>query len=149
MNSLIRWEPFAHGLTLRNAMDRLFDDSLIRPDAWFAPMGVPDFAVDVYETKDEIVVQAALPGIKPEDADISISGSTLTIRGESKEENEVKEENYIRKEQRFGSFSRIVALPEGLNADKAEATFENGMLKLRIPKSDESKPKTIKVKAKK
>ena len=149
MNSLVRWDPFRDGLSLRTAMDRLFEDSLVRPDAWFTPLHMPDFAMDVYETKDDVVVQAALPGIKPEDAEITITGNTLTIRGESKEESEVKEENYLRKERRYGSFSRVVALPEGLKGDKAEATFENGMLKLRIPKSDEIKPKTIKVKAKK
>lgn len=149
MNSLIRWDPFAQGLSLRGAMDRLFDDSLIRPDSWFTPMGIPDFTVDIYETKEDVMVQAALPGVKPEDAEISITGNSLTIRGHSNQENEVKEENYIRKEHRYGSFSRVIALPEGLKSDKAEATFENGMVKLRIPKSDEIKVKTIRVKAKK
>lgn len=149
MNSLVRWDPFRQGLSYRSAVDRLFDDSLIQPDAWLYPMGIADFAVDVYETKDEVMVQAALPGIKPEDAEISITGNALTIRGESREEKQVKEENYIRKERRYGSFSRVVALPEGLVGEKAEATFENGMLKLRIPKNEEIKPKIIKVKTKK
>jgi HSP20 family protein len=110
-------------------------------------LGAADLAIDVYETKDDVVVKAALPGLKPEQVDISITGSTLSIRGESKEENEVKEENYVRKERHFGSFSRTVTLPDGLKSDKADATFENGMLTLRIPKSEERKPKTIKVKA--
>lgn len=149
MSSLIRWDPFNEGISLRHAMDRLFDDSLIRTDSWFTPTRFADLAVDVYETKDDVVVHAALPGIQPEDAEITITGNTLTIRGESKQENEVKEEDYIRKERRYGSFSRVVALPEGLKSDKAEATFENGMLKLRIPKSEAIKPKTIQVKAKK
>jgi HSP20 family protein len=149
MSSLIRWDPFREGVSLRTAMDRLFDDSLIRPDAWLVPASFADLAVDVYETKDDVVVKAALAGVKPEDAEITITGNTLQIRGESKEENEVKEENYIRKERRYGSFSRTVTLPEGLKNDKAEATFEHGMLTLRIPKSEESKPKTIKVRAKK
>lgn len=149
MSNLVRWDPINGGLTLRTAMDRLFDDSLIRPDSWFAPTRFTDIAMDMYETKDDVVVQAALPGIKPEDTEITITGNTLTIRGESKEENDVKEENYIRKERRYGSFSRVVALPDGLKSDKAEATFEDGMLKLRIPKSEEIKPKTIKVKANK
>ena len=149
MSSLIRWDPFNEGISLRHAMDRLFDDSLIRTDSWFAPTRFADLAVDVYETKDDVVVQAALPGIQPEDAEITITGNTVTIRGESKQENEVKEENYIRKERHYGSFLRVVALPEGLKSDKAEATFENGMLKLRIPKSEAIKPKIIQVKAKK
>ncbi len=129
-------------------MDRFFDDSFVRPGAWFIPTEIANLAVDVYETKDDVVVSAALPGIKPEQVDIKITGNTLSIHGESDEKNEVKEENYVRKERRYGSFSRTVTLPDGLSSDKADATFENGMLTLRIPKSEQVKPKTIKVKAK-
>ena len=86
--------------------------------------------------------------MKPEDIDITISGNTLTISGETKEEEEVKEENYIRRERRNGSFSRSVMLPEGLESDKAEATFEDGVLTLTIPKAPEAKPKVIKIKGK-
>ena len=149
MSSLIRWDPFRESVSLRSAMDRLFEDSLIRPEAWLVPSRWSDLAVDMYETKDDVVVKAALAGLKPEETEITITGNTLQIRGESKAENEVKDENYIRKERRYGSFSRTIALPEGLKSDKAEATFDNGMLTLRIPKSEETKPKTIKVKAKK
>ncbi len=149
MSSLIRWSPSRNIMSLHNVMDRLFDDSFVRPDVWFAPLSVADLAVDVYETKDDVVVKAALPGIKPEQVDITISGNILSIRGESNEQNEVKEKDYVRKERRYGSFSRTVTLPDGLKGDKADATFENGMLTLRIPKSEETKPKTIKVKAKK
>ncbi len=149
MSSLIRWSPSRNIMSLHNVMDRLFDDSFVRPDAWFAPLSVADLAVDVYETKEDVVVKAALPGIKPEQVDITISGNILSIRGESNEQNEVKEKDYVRKERRYGSFSRTVTLPDGLKGDKADATFENGMLTLRIPKSEETKPKTIKVKAKK
>ncbi len=149
MSSLIRWSPSRNIMSLHNVMDRLFDDSFVRPDVWFAPLSVADLAVDVYETKEDVVVKAALPGIKPEQVDITISGNILSIRGESNEQNEVKEKDYVRKERRYGSFSRTVTLPDGLKGDKADATFENGMLTLRIPKSEETKPKTIKVKAKK
>ena len=149
MTSLIRFDPFREEFALPHAIDRLFNDSFIRPDSWFSPTRLTDIAMDVYETKDDVVVQAALAGVKPEDAEITITGNTLTIRGESNEENEIKEENYLRKERRCGSFSRVVTLPEGLKSDKAEATFANGMLKLRIPKSEEIKPKTIKITAKK
>ncbi len=148
MSSLIRWDPSRNSMSLQNVMDRLFDDSFVRPGVWFAPLRTADLAIDVYETKDDVVVKAALPGLKPEQVDISITGNILSIRGESKEENEVKEENYVRKERHFGAFSRTVTLPDGLKTDKADATFENGMLTLRIPKSEERKPKTIKVKAK-
>ncbi|MEW5719516.1 MAG: Hsp20/alpha crystallin family protein [Chloroflexota bacterium] len=149
MSSLIRWDPFRDTLSLRNAMDRLFEDSFVTPRlGWLAPASAAGLALDVYETKDEVVVKAALPGVKPDDTQVTITGDTLTIRGEAKEEKEIKEENYIRKERNFGSFARSLTLPAGLKADKAEATFENGVLTLKIPKSEEVKPKSIKVKAK-
>ena len=145
--SISRWEPFREMMTLRQAMDRLFEDSFVRPSlGWIAPPGAASLAVDMFETKDHVAVQVALPGVKPEQVEVSITGDTLTIQGESKDESEVKEENYLRKEQRYGSFCRSLTLPRGLKADKAEATFENGVLKLRIPKAEETKPRTIKVK---
>ena len=149
MSSLMRWDPFTNTLSLRNAMDLLFEDSFVTPRfGWIAPASAAGMALDVYETKERVVVKAALPGIKPEETEVTITGDTLTIRGESKKENEIKEENYIRKERHFGSFARSVTLPAGLEADKAEATFENGVLTLKIPKSEQVKPKSIKVKAK-
>ncbi len=147
MSALIRWEPFRE-MTMHDAMDRLFADSLVGSRGWATPTFVGNLAVDLYETKDHVVVQAALPGIKPEQVDVTITGNTLTIRGEQKEEKETKEAEYIRRERRTGSFTRSVALPEGLDASKAEAEFENGVLTLRVPKSEASKPKTVKVKTK-
>jgi HSP20 family protein len=148
--SIVRWEPLRDFMTLREAMDRLFEDSFVgrRPREW-APALEGMLALDMYQTDDATVIKSAVPGVKPEEIDISISGNTLTISGESKEEEEVKEENYIRRERRYGSFSRSVVLPEGLEADKAEASFEDGVLTLTIPKAPESKPKVIKVKGKK
>ena len=149
MSNLMRWDPFRDALSLRNAMDRLFEDSFVTPHfGWIAPASAAGMALDVYETKEQVVIKAALPGVKPEETEVTITGDTLTIRGESKEEKEVKEENYIRKERHFGSFARSVTLPAGLEADKAEAIFENGVLTLKIPKSEQVKPKSIKVKAK-
>jgi HSP20 family protein len=149
MSSLMRWDPFRDTLSLRNAMDRLFEDSFVTPHlGWIAPASAAGMALDVYETKEQVVIKAALPGVKPEETEVTITGDTLTIRGESKEEKEVKEESYIRKERHFGSFARSVTLPAGLEADKAEATFENGVLTLKIPKSEQVKPRSIKVKAK-
>lgn len=150
MKSLTRWEPFSELVSLRDAMDRLFEDSFVQPRwGWIAPLGSADLAIDMFEKDNEVVVKAALPGIKPEEVDVKITGDTLTIRGESKEESEVKEENYIRKERRYGAFSRSVTLPSGLQTDKADATFENGVLTLTIPKGEQVKPKSIKIKAKK
>lgn len=149
MTSLIRWEPFREAMSLRNAIDRLFEESFVSPRfGWLAPLGVADVAIDMYETKDHVVVKAALPGIKPEQTEVTITGNTLTIRGEAKEEKEIKEENYICRERRMGAFSRSIALPDGLKADKAEASFDNGVLTLTIPKVEEKKTKTIKIKAK-
>ena len=144
MNGLIRWDPFGD-----RAIGRFFDESIVRPGfGWMAPVSAANLAIDMYETKDDVMVRAALPGVKPEQVEVTITGDALTIRGESKEENEVKEENYVRKERRYGSFSRCVTLPSGVKADKAEATFENGVLTLKIPKTEEAKPRTIKVKTK-
>jgi HSP20 family protein len=134
-------------MSLRDAMDRLFEDSFVRP--WsIRSDGVVGLPLDMYQTADDVVVKATLPGVKPEEVDISISGDTLTIKGEHKEEQEVKEQDYFHKERRYGAFSRSVALPVQVKSDKAEAIFENGILTLTLPKAEEVKPKQIKVKAK-
>ncbi|HEY67840.1 MAG TPA: Hsp20/alpha crystallin family protein [Thermoflexia bacterium] len=146
---MVRWEPFRDLISLREAMDRLFEESFVRPrTGWLAPLGAETLAVDMYETDDAIVVKTAIPGVKPEDVDVSIAGDTLTIKGETKAEEEVKEENYIRRERRYGSFCRSLTLPVPVVADDAEAEFENGILTLTLPKAEEVRPKTIKVKAK-
>jgi len=146
--TMIRWEPFREMMSLRNAMDRLFEDSFVRPSRLWPEVGVGELAVDMYQTASDVVVKAALPGLKPEEVDISITGDTLTIKGEHKEEQEVKQEDYFYKEHRYGNFSRSVAIPVQVKSDKAEATFENGVLTLTLPKAEEIKPKQIKVKAK-
>jgi HSP20 family protein len=147
MTNLVRWEPFRDLISLREAMDRLFEESFVRPGGRLAPVREA-LAVDMYETDDAIVVKSAIPGIKPEDIDISITGDTLTIKGETRAEEEVKEENYMRRECRYGSFSRSLAIPLAVVADKAEAEFENGVLTLTLPKAEEVKPKAIKIKPK-
>jgi HSP20 family protein len=144
-----RWEPFSEVMTLRNAMDRLFEDSYVRPArVWAEVDGGSVLPVDVYQTDQDVVVKASLPGFKPEEVDISITGDTLTIKGEHKEEEEVKEEEYLVKERRYGAFSRTMTLPVEIQSQKAEATFEDGVLKLTLPKAEEVKPKQIKVQAK-
>jgi HSP20 family protein len=149
MSNLVRWEPFRDLISLREAMDRLFEESFVRPSGGrLAPAGVGALAVDVYETDDAVIVKSAIPGVKPEDIDISITGDTLTIKGETQAEEEVKEENYIRRERRCGSFSRSVVIPLPVVAGKAEAEFENGILTLTLPKAEKVKPKAIKIKAK-
>jgi HSP20 family protein len=146
MSNLIRWEPAREMMTLREAMDRLFDDAFTRPlsirDGWSAP------AIDMYQTDDEIVVKAALPGIKPEDVQINITGEVLHIKGEMKYEDEQQERAWHMREQRWGAFERSVALPTDVVADKARAEFENGVLVITLPKAEEVKPKTINIQAK-
>lgn len=149
MSSLIKWEPFSDLVTLRDAMDRLFEDSFVRMGPLPATRSGEVLALDVYETDDSVVVKTAVPGVEPEDIEITITGNSLTIKGETKAEEQVEKEDYIHQERRFGSFQRSVQLPDGLMPDKAEASFRDGVLTLSVPKSAEAKPKTIKVQAKK
>ena len=146
-DGIIRWEPFRDLVTLREAMDRLFAESFVRPDAAF-PMSFEGPAVDMYQTKDDIIVKAAIPGLKPEDIDISVTGDILTIKGELKQEEKIKEGGYLRQERRFGQFCRELSLSTQVSADKAKAEFEHGVLTLRLPKAEAVKPKSITVKAK-
>jgi len=121
-------------------------DSPTRGSAALGEIAAP--ALDVYQTPNEVVLKAALPGLKPEDVSIDITGETLEIKGESKAEQEIKKEDYLYQERGYGAFSRSVVLPSGLKADKAEATMEYGILTLTIPKVEEVKPKKISAKAK-
>jgi HSP20 family protein len=147
-DGLVRWEPLRELVTLREAMDRLFSESFVRPGAAFPSFGMEGPAVDMYQTKEEIVVKAAIPGVKPEDIDISVTGDILTIKGELKEEEKIEEANYLCQERRYGEFRREFSLPTQVSADKAKAEFEHGVLTLRLPKAEEVKPKSVKVKAK-
>jgi HSP20 family protein len=148
MASLIKWEPLSDLVSLRDAMDRLFEDSFVRMPGLPAIFGTEPLALDMYETADSVVVKSAVAGVKPEEIDITITGDVLTIKGETKTEEKVEKANYIRQERRYGAFQRSVQLPDSIVTDKAEASFENGVLTLTIPKSEKSKPKTIKVEAK-
>ncbi len=146
--SITRWEPFRDLISLREAMDGLFEEGWVWPrPGWRLPLQ-ESLAIDIYETPDNVVVKTAVPGVKPEDIDITITGNTLTIAGETKAEEKVEEENYVRRERRYGRFSRSITLPSGAQGEKAEATFEHGLLTLSIPKAEEAKAKVIKVKSK-
>jgi HSP20 family protein len=143
-------------MTLREAMDRLFDDAFTRPFSimrdggsnWSSP------AIDMYQTNDEVVVKASLPGIKADEVQINVTGDVLTIRGETRQEDEKtssaqgKDKSWHIREQRWGAFERSVRLPADVVADKAKADFENGILTITLPKSEQIKPKTITVKTK-
>ena len=147
MSNLTRWEPMREMMTLREAMDRLFDDAFTRPlnlrdGGWSAP------AIDMYQTDDEVVVRAALPGFKADEVQINVTGDVLTLRGETKQQEESQERAWHIREHRWGSFERSISLPTEVTADKAVADFENGVLTIILPKAEEVKPKTITVKAK-
>ena len=148
MSNLTRWEPVRDMMTLREAMDRLFDDAFTRPlsvrDGW--SMSSP--AIDIYQTDNEVVVKASIPGIKAEEVQINITGDVLTLKGEVNQEEERKDRAWHIREHHFGSFERSVALPTAVKSDKAEAVFENGILTITLPKADEVKPRTINIKAK-
>jgi len=147
MANLTRFDPLSEMVTLRQAMDRLFEDSFVSPLTLRAYNGeAPAPALDVHETGDEIVVTAALPGLKPEDVDITITGQTLSIRGEFKADEKVERDQYLYRERRYGSFHRQLQLPVRVQGDAATATFEDGVLRLSIPKAEEVKPRQIGIK---
>jgi HSP20 family protein len=145
MTIVRRPSPRGEFMTLRRAMDRLFDDDVFRPFNWAASFDGPALPLDVITTADALVVEASLPGIKPEDVEIMIENGTLTITGRTGEQRQAEEGSYLVQEIRRGSFSRSVTLPNGLEPDKAAATFEHGLLKLEIPKAEQMKPRQIRI----
>lgn len=145
MANINRWDPFQDALTLREAMNQLFEDSFVRdlPASGNNKNFVP--ALDLSETPDAFVVEAAVPGLKPEDLNITVENNILTISGEMRQNNETKDRNYHRVERRYGSFQRTVSLPNTVKADAINASLENGVLHLNIPKAEEVKPRRISV----
>lgn len=150
MTDLIHWEPFRGMRRLHDMLDRMMDESFLRetiPERWdegIAP-------IDLYETDNEVVLKAALPGVNAEDIEILISNGGVSIRAEVSEEREEKDEEGIRyhlRERRYKRLSRSMRLPSAVDANKADAEFKNGVLRLMMPKVEEAKPKTITVKAK-
>jgi HSP20 family protein len=139
-----RWDPFREAVSLRDAMNSLFQDSFVRPGNFTGGGAVP-LPLDVSEDENEFVVHASLPGVKPEEVQITVHGDTLTIRAEAKGHEEKKGENWLVRERRFGSIQRSVNFNAPVNADKASARFEHGVLTLTLPKAEEAKPKQIKV----
>lgn len=141
--SLIKWTPF---LSEFDDMDKIMESMLpaVRGNQFgYTP------AVDMYEDKDNIVIETQLGGIDPEKVDVSIENNILTIKGESEKKSEVEDKNYYRKEIRRGSFYRSIPLPTKVDGDKASAVNEDGILKISVPKATETKPKTIKIQNKK
>jgi len=139
-----RWDPFREAISLRDAMNSLLQESFVRPGG-MGQNSQGTLPLDITETENEFVVKASLPGVKPEDVQITVHGDTLTIRGETKAEEEKKGEQWHLRERRYGAFQRSVVLATPVNSDQAQAHYENGVLTLTLPKSEAAKPRQIKV----
>lgn len=141
-----RWDPFREAVSLRDAMNTLFQESFVRPGGGLSSSGnAALLPLDITETEDAFVVKASLPGVTPDDVHITVQGDTLTISGESKAEEEKKGEHWHIRERRVGSFQRSVTLSTPVNSEQAQADYEHGVLTLRLPKSEAAKPRQIKI----
>ena len=146
------WKPFSELSRIEREAERMFGDFFRRP-LWgfnwperFREVGFREPAIEVYEEKDDVVVKAEIPGMKKEDLEINISGTLLTIKGEKKQEEEVKKKGYYYSERSYRSFMRTIDLPKEVHIDKAYANFKDGVLEVRLPKTEEAKRKEVKIK---
>lgn len=144
--AITRWDPIRDLMTLKDRMDRLFEDTFktageereLTPSTW-AP------AVDIYEDENNVVLSVEVPGVEEKDIDVNVENNTLTVKGERKFEKEDKKENYHRIERAYGGFFRSFSIPHYVDVDKIEAEHENGVLKITMPKKAEMKPRKVKV----
>ena len=137
---LTRWDPFRDLVSMRRAMDRLMGNSLGEDQDVTSEWGLP---LDVVEDENQYIVKASLPGIKPEELEITYNKGTLAIRGEVKDESETTKGQYHLRERRYGAFSRTISLPNSVKAEDIQADYHDGILELKLPKSEEVKPKRI------
>jgi len=144
--AIVRWEPFRDLVTTQESFNRLFNQTFSQLFDGPEP-GVRTWApaVDVYETEQNLVLKAEIPGIDPKDLEVRVEDGTLYLRGERKTESDLKEGNYHRIERSYGAFNRTFALPGSIDTNKVAAEYKSGVLTLTIPKKEEAKPKTIKV----
>jgi HSP20 family protein len=141
-----RWDPFREAVSLNDAMNALLRESYIRPGSGVPGQQGPGLLpLDISENENEFVVKASMPGVKPEDVQITVHGDTLTIQGETRAEEEKKGQRWHLRERRFGQFQRSLSLATPVDSDKAQATFEHGVLTLTLPKSEQAKPRQIKI----
>jgi HSP20 family protein len=143
MNSITRRNPFRDLLDMRDTMDRLLDRDFFGPSTFKTDW---DLALDVAEKPDEFIIKASIPGINPDDLEITYNNNVLTIKGEVKSENEEKDTRYHLHERWLGNFSRSISLPGGVKADDIQATYNAGVLTLHLPKKEEIKPRRISIK---
>jgi HSP20 family protein len=142
--AIVRWDPIRELDSLQGDMNRLFDRFFEgRTPNGGARRWIP--AMDLVETEDALVLRGDLPGMNEDDVDVEIKDNVLTVSGERRSENEEKGEGYHRVERAFGSFSRSLNLPHGIDPEKVEANFDNGVLEVRIPKPAEAKPTRVQI----
>jgi HSP20 family protein len=152
------WRPFSELARMEREMEQIFDDSFGRPWGRFFGMGWPrwlqfweDFgyrgpAIDMYDEKDNIVVKAEVPGLKKEDLEVTIKDNLLTIKGQKQRDEELKDKGYYYSERSYGSFERCIEIPREVQTDKARSSFKDGILEVRIPKTEEAKRKEVELK---
>jgi HSP20 family protein len=145
--NIVQWNPWREMETFSDRINRFFDDPLFPAFLSGEGTGLVDWnpVVDIYDHDDKIVIQAELPGMEKKDMHVELKGRVITLSGERSQEKDVKEENFLQKERVYGKFSRSFSLAEGLDPDKIEADFRDGVLKIEIPKPEAKKPKKIAV----
>lgn len=148
MSTLVRWEPFVELEPMRHSLERLFGEFGRFPSFTNGETDFGYLPLDIAETTEGYEMIASLPGLKPEEVTIQVNANVVTIKGQTKAETEEKGKNWLKRERRHGAFSRSITLPD-IDADKAQAEFEHGVLKLYVPKSEAMKPKTVPVALKK
>jgi HSP20 family protein len=147
--AITRWRPFRDMVSIQDEVNRLFDDFFGRSVGSIGPLARPEWevawspSVDVSETKDNVIVNAEIPGMSKEDVKVSVQDNILTLSGEKKQENEEKNANYHRIERTYGSFRRSFTLPTPVESDKVKATYKDGILRITLPKTEEVKAKEI------
>ena len=143
--TLVRWDPFKNLMSLQDRMNRLFEETVQRGQGEPLSQGTWMPAVDIYETGNEVVLTAELPGMEMEDIDIQVRDNILTIKGDRRMEKSVKEDTYHRVERAYGAFSRSFTLPQMVEHEKISASYSKGLLEVRMPKSSKAKPQQIKI----
>ena len=147
--AIMRWKPWGDLVNIQDEVNRLFDDSFGRiPARWIESGARWSPAVDISENNDKIYVDVEIPGMKKEDIKVSLENSVLSLKGEKKQEREIKEENCHRVERQYGSFVRSFELPMPVQAEKIKASYRNGVLHVELPKAEEVKPKEIPIEVK-
>lgn len=146
MANLMRWDPMSEFNNLSRLMDRLWENSLLSGPRML-PIENWGVSMDVLENDDNFIVKATLPGVQPEDIDVTFTNNTLTVRGEVKQDETAEDEQYHLRERRYGKFSRSITLPARIDADHIQADYQAGILTLTLPKTDEVKARRISVKS--